>query len=150
MPDPNVAILTRWFEEVWNQRRVATIHELFAPDAIAHGTDDTGATMRGPQAFLAFYERLIGAFPDIQVKIEDAFSSADKVVLRWSATMTHQGGHLGIPASQKPVALSGVTIARISNGQVVEAWDQWDKLAMLQQIGITAPSHGTATATASA
>ena len=28
-----------------------------------------------------------------------------------------------------------MTLARISNGKIVEAWDNWDKLAMLQQIG---------------
>lgn len=148
--DPNVNILRRWFEEVWNQRRVATIHELFAPNAIAHGTDDTGATMRGPEAFLAFYERIIGAFPDIKVTIEDGFSSADKVVVRWSATMTHQGGHLGIPASQKPVVLHGITIARVENGQVIEAWDQWDKLGMLQQIGAQVATGDASAASASA
>jgi urocanate hydratase len=28
-----------------------------------------------------------------------------------------------------------MSLARIANGQLVEAWDHWDKLAMLQQIG---------------
>jgi steroid delta-isomerase-like uncharacterized protein len=91
--------------------------------------------MRGPQAFLAFYERIVGAFPDIKIRVEDGFSSADKAVVRWSATMTHQGGHLGIPPSQKPVSIKGITIARIQNGQFIEAWDQWDKLGMLREIG---------------
>jgi urocanate hydratase len=37
-----------------------------------------------------------------------------------------------------------MSLARIANGQLVEAWDHWDKLAMLQQIGVVpAFSPGT-------
>ena len=39
--------------------------------------------------------------------VEDAFGVEDKVVLRWSATMTHRGDHLGMPATGKPVRNHG-------------------------------------------
>ncbi|MGH9746782.1 MAG: ester cyclase, partial [Candidatus Acidiferrales bacterium] len=45
----------------------------------------------------------------------------------------------------KPVAVGGVSIAKYANGQIVEAWDHWDKLAMLQQIGAV-PALATKTA----
>jgi hypothetical protein len=38
-----------------------------------------------------FVERIRGAFPDINTRIEDDFGAKDKVVVRWSATMTHKG-----------------------------------------------------------
>jgi predicted ester cyclase len=59
--------------------------------------------------------------------------------LRWSATMTHRGDHLGIPATGKPVQTTGITIARIANNQIVEGWDNWDQLGLLKQIGAYAP-----------
>ena len=135
MSDANVALMKRWFEEVWNQRRKSTITELFAPNGISHGVDENGADMIGPHAFLPFYERFLGAFPDMKLKIEDAFGYDDKVLIRWSAIMQHSGDSLGMPATNKRVAIGGMTLARISNGKIVEAWDNWDKLAMLQQIG---------------
>ena len=49
--------------------------------------------------------------------------------------MTHTGDHLGMPATGKQVRITGITIARIRDGQVIEGWDNWDQLGMLQQIG---------------
>ncbi len=136
MSDANVAILKRWFEEVWNQRREETIMELLAPDCIGHGTRDNGGDIHGPREFLPFYERICSAFPDMKVTVEDGFGEGEKAVVRWSATMHHRGDHLGPRATGNQVAMTGTTIARIANGKIVEAWDNWDKLAMLQQIGV--------------
>jgi len=83
-----------------------------------------------------FVERIRGAFPDINVVVEDAFGAKDKVVLRWSATMTHRGDHLGMPATGERVRLSGITIARFADKRIVEGWDNWDQLGMLKQIGV--------------
>ena len=49
--------------------------------------------------------------------------------------MKHLGGSLGIPATGKPVRSTGISIARIEKGQIVEGWDNWDQLEMLKQIG---------------
>ena len=67
--------------------------------------------------------------------VEETFGARDKVVVRWSATMTHKGDHLGIPATGKPVKITGMTMVRIRDGKITEGWDNWDQLAMMQQIG---------------
>ena len=85
---------------------------------------------------MPFVERIRGAFPDINVVVEDAFGAKDKVVLRWSATMTHRGDHLGMAATGKPVRMTGITIARIGDKKIIEGWDNWDQLGMLKQIGV--------------
>ena len=133
--EENVALMRRWFKEVWNEGKTQTIHELLSPDAIGIGQLEDGNQLRGPSEFLPLVERIRGAFPDINMVVEDAFGAEDKVVLRWSATMTHHGDHLGMPASGKRVRMTGITIARIRDKQIVEGWDNWDQLAMLKQIG---------------
>jgi predicted ester cyclase len=102
MSDANIAIAKRWFEEVWNQRRTATITELFAPNGISHGVAEDGSDLIGPQAFIPFYERFLSAFPDMKLKIEDAIADGDKVLIRWSATMRHTGDGLGLPPRTNP------------------------------------------------
>jgi steroid delta-isomerase-like uncharacterized protein len=92
--------------------------------------------LRGPAEFAAFVERTRGAFPDIKVMVEDVFGAEDKVVLRWSAMMTHSGDHLGMPATGERVRLSGITIARFADKRIIEGWDHWDQLGMLKQIGV--------------
>lgn len=53
--------------------------------------------------------------------------------------MTHSGDDLGMQATGKSVRITGTTIARILNGQIIEGWDNWDQLGMLQQIGAYSP-----------
>jgi steroid delta-isomerase-like uncharacterized protein len=133
--EENVELMRRWFKEVWNEGRTQTISDLLAPNAIGIGELEDGSPLRGPAEFVPFVERIRGAFPDINVVVEDAFGAEDRVVLRWSATMTHRGDHLGMPASGKPVRMTGITIARIADKKIIEGWDNWDQLGMLKQIG---------------
>lgn len=133
--EENIQLMKRWFQEVWNEGKLQTVHDLLHPDGVAIGQAGPQAALRGPAEFALFVQRIRGAFPDIRTVIEDAFGAGDKVVVRWSATMTHRGGDLGVPATGKPVRITGTSIVRIQNGQVVEGWDNWDQMAMLEQIG---------------
>ena len=135
--DENVQLILRWFQEVWNEGKTETIHELLHPDAVAIGQLDDRKELRGVADFVAFVKNLRGAFPDMKLKVEDVFGAQDKVVLRWSSTMTHSGDHLGIPASGQAVCITGITIVRIRDGKLVEGWDNWDQMGMMKQIGIT-------------
>jgi len=118
-----------------NEGKTQTVHELLLSDAVAVGQAGAEVELHGPQEFVPFVEQIRTAFPDIKVNVEDAFGADDKVVLRWSARMTHQGDTLGIPANGKSVRLTGISIIRIVNGKIVAGWDNWDQLGMLQQIG---------------
>ena len=133
--EKNIQVMRRWFQEVWNEGRIETVHDLLHPDAVARGQRGAEAEIRGPKEFEQFVREIRGAFPDIKVKVEDIFGVDDKVVLRWSAIMTHTGDALGIPASGRAVRSRGITIARIVDGKIVEGWDNWDQLGMLEQIG---------------
>ncbi len=135
MSEANIALMKRWFDEVWNQRRTATIIELFAPAGVSHGAAEDGSDLHGPGAFLPLFERLVGAFPDMKLTVDDAIAQDDKVLIRWSIVTTHTGNTLGMPATNKRVTFSGMTLAKIANGKIIEAWDHWDKLGMLQQLG---------------
>lgn len=134
--EENVQLMRRWFKEVWNEGKTQAIYDLLAPDATGIGELEDGSPLHGPAEFVPFVERIRGAFPDINIVVEDAFGAADKVVLRWSATMTHRGDQLGMPASGKRVRITGMTIARIGGKQIIEGWDNWDQLGMLKQIGV--------------
>ena len=146
--EENVELMRRWFKEVWNEGRTQTIYDLLAPDAVAIGELEDGSRLRGPAEFVPFVERIRGAFPDINVVVEDAFGAEDKVVVRWSATMTHRGDHLGMPATGERVRISGMTIARIGDKQIIEGWDNWDQLGMLKQIGVYRSPQATLLKTA--
>ena len=120
MSQDNVALARRWFEEVWNQRRAGTIDEWLATESVCHADD---GPIRGPQEFRArLHEPLLGAFPDIHVEVEGVLSQGDQVVVRWRSTGTHHGGGLGIPPTNQPVTLRGITWLRIQDGKLMEGW----------------------------
>ena len=43
---------------------------------------------------------------------------------------------MGIKPTFKEVSVAGITILRIENGQVAEAWDGYDALGLMQQLGV--------------
>jgi steroid delta-isomerase-like uncharacterized protein len=142
--EENIVLMRRWFREVWNEGHVQTIYDLLDENVIGVGQDQPGVEIHGPADFIALFNRLRGAFPDIKITIEDTFGADDKVAVRWSAVMTHTGDHLGIPATSKPVQITGITIAQIEKGKVVRGWDNWDQLALMQQLSSAAASTARA------
>jgi steroid delta-isomerase-like uncharacterized protein len=135
----NISLIRRWFRQVWREGKNETIYELLAPDAVLSGQTGPQKEIRGPKEFAAFAAKIRNAFPDTDIVVKDIFGTDDRVAVRWSAKMTHKGDGLGVPATGKGVEITGMSIARIVNGQIVEGWDNWDRLAMLEQIGAYIP-----------
>ena len=135
-----------WFREVWNERKLQTIHDLMADHAVAKGQSVGLADIHGPAEFVAFAENIHATFSDMKMTIEDAFGTGDKVAVRWSATVTHSGDGLGVPATGNVVHFTGITMVRIEHGKIVEGWDSWDQLGVLSQIGAYTPPDAVAVA----
>jgi steroid delta-isomerase-like uncharacterized protein len=130
------AFIRRWFEEVWNKGREEAIDEMFAEDGIAYGlADETGAPLRGASGFKPFFRNFRSAFPDIEVVVEDAIAEGDRVAARCTVRATHAGDSLGFAATQRPMEITGITIVRVRDGQIVEAWNNFDFMGMFQQLG---------------
>ena len=68
--EKNAAVMRRWFDEVWNQGRVETIHELLADDFTGYGQDAPGVVIHGPEGFVALYNRLRSALLDFRFTVE--------------------------------------------------------------------------------
>ena len=121
----------RWFEQVWNEGRREAIAEMLAPDGVLH---EGGRDTVGPQGFYPFYDRLRSAISEIQVRIEETFAEGDKLCVRWSCTGKHTGEGLGVPPTGKAINVSGISILRVAGGMLVEGWQNWDMLGMMEQI----------------
>jgi steroid delta-isomerase-like uncharacterized protein len=134
--DANKTLLRRWFEEVWNKGRAEAIDEMFAPEGIVYGlSDESGKTMRGPADFKPFHSVFRGAFPNVEVSVEDIIAEGDIVAARCSVRGKHTGDHLGLAASNSPVEFTGMVFVRVKDGKFVEAWNNFDFLQMNKQIG---------------
>jgi steroid delta-isomerase-like uncharacterized protein len=128
------AIARRWFEEVWNQKSVPAIRELFAADGVATGLP--GGDMVGPAAFEGLFHVFCGAFPDIKVTVEQTIADGEWVAVVCQVTGTHQGQLQGLAPTSKAVDFQGIAIARVAGGQIREARNCFDFLTMYQQLGV--------------
>jgi steroid delta-isomerase-like uncharacterized protein len=131
----NSALIRKWFEEVWNQGREETIDAMCSKKAIGQGQAQHGADIHGPEEFKVLWRRIRSAFSSIQVDIQDTIEQDGKVVARWTIAMTHTAPFLGIAPANKRVSVNGISIQRFVDGQIVEAWDSWDQLSLLVQLG---------------
>lgn len=134
MSESNIALTRRWFEEVWNQGRLEAIDEMAAADVIGHGQAQHG-TQIGREQFRQFATNMRAAFPDVHATIHDAIAQGDRVVVRWTATMTHKGDFMGLAPTGRKVTIQGISIQRIADGKIAEGWDNWDQLGLLVQVG---------------
>ncbi|RYG66534.1 ester cyclase [bacterium] len=135
MSTENTQVVRRWFEEVWNQGNLDAIDELFAADGIARGLGEAGRDVIGPDAFKPFVQRLRSAFPDLHITVDETIEQGDRVAARFSAVMTHTGDALGFPATGRQVQVQGITFSQITNGQIVDGWNNWDIYGMMLQLG---------------
>lgn len=76
------------------------------------------------------------AFPDMSVTVGELIAEGDKVAYRLTATGTHTGEFMGIPATGKRVTITETHIDQIANGKLVRHDGDTDQLGMLQQLGV--------------
>jgi steroid delta-isomerase-like uncharacterized protein len=143
--EENKTLVQRFFDEVCNARKLDVADELFTTDHSYHDPSIPGVSP-GPEGMkqtIAVYQT---GFPDAFWHVDDMFVADDKVVTRWTGTGTQTAelpGNPPIPPTGKKVSVAGVWIHRVAGGKIVESWNVWDTLGMLQQMGVV-PAAGQA------
>jgi steroid delta-isomerase-like uncharacterized protein len=138
MDDPK-RVISRFVEELWNERRLDVADAIFAEDCVTHQLRSgvpTDAVPRGPQAIKGHVKGWIAHFPDLRFGIEQMLSEGDRVVTQLLMEGTHQGAWLGIPASGKKIQIRMFTVHRVVKGKIVEDWVLVESLGIFQQLGV--------------
>jgi steroid delta-isomerase-like uncharacterized protein len=136
MSKENETFIYRWFEEVWNNHSEEAIDKMCAEDIIANGlTDAEGNTVRGVEAFKNLHRAFVSAYPDIKITVEDTISEGDKIAARCKVSAIHAGEGLGVAPTQQPVEFTGMTIVKLKDGKITEAWNEFDFMKMYRQVG---------------
>lgn len=131
--EENKALSRQFNEEAWNGHDVNARDRYLGPNFAIDGT--VVDPVRSRQRFASIFT----AFPDFHRTKEDTIVEGDKVVARYTATGTHDGEFMSVPATGKKVKFSWITIYRIADGKVAEEWLLFDQLGLLQQLGALKP-----------
>lgn len=121
-------------EEIVSNGRFDLTESVISADYVDH--DAIPGAPGGIEGFNYGVATYREAFPDLTIMVDDMLAEDDKVVTHWTATGTHLGELMGIPATGKSVRVSGIAIDRCTDGKVVEHWDVFDQMGMLQQLGV--------------
>jgi steroid delta-isomerase-like uncharacterized protein len=134
MSEQNKAVSRRVVEELFVEGKLDLAGELVDPNFVGH---DVAAPepVRGIEGIKEQAAGYRAAFPDLKLTIEDQIAEGDRVTTRWTARGTHKGDLFGVAPTGKQATVTGVTIDRFSGGKIVESWDTWDALGLMQQIG---------------
>jgi predicted ester cyclase len=128
----NKSLARRVYDEGLNQG-IFTVP--YTKDFIGHAGNGTFTREGG----LAEAKGWRQAFPDLKMNIDLILAENDLVAVRWTATGTNTGAGNGIPATGKPVKITGQATFRFVDGRIAEEWASGDTIGIMRQLGLLPP-----------
>lgn len=74
-------------------------------------------------------------FPDLTVTMQIVIADGPYVAAHLTGRGTHRGIFQGVPPTGRPWAASCTALYRVEDGQITEAWVNWDVMTILEQLG---------------
>jgi len=129
LPKSNAGRVAHWFEWVWHRQNADVIDLLFPDDGLAHGLGDE--PMRGPAEFRAFHTAFLALFSPVRFEFDHVLETADD---RGEYVVLHGG--ISIVDRGRELTISGMALARMVDGRIAEAWNQFDFQPVLVNRGL--------------
>jgi predicted ester cyclase len=135
--DANKDVVRRFFEEAWNQNRLAELDEYISADNVTH--PGTLSWPFGPEAARQLMKVWRTGLPDYQCQIEELVAEGDSVAARITFTGTHTGtfnvASRTLTPTGKRIFDTEILVFHLVSGKIVEIWATWDRLSVLEQLG---------------
>jgi steroid delta-isomerase-like uncharacterized protein len=135
----NVALIERYYANLWNQFDKSLIPVLLAEDLEFRGS--LGQAKRGHGEFAEYMDFVRAAFPDFTNTIEEVVSEGDRSFARLTYRGTHRGELFGLPGSARQVEYAGAALFRFRSGRIAAVWVLGDVFGLLQQLRGVAPNQ---------
>ena len=136
----NKVFVTRFLEEVWNSRQ---------PEKIGHYVAESctrispNGMVRGPAGYRQEYDAYITAFPDFHIKVDEMTCEGERVVARFTATGTHDGGLRDLAPTGKTVSFIGVALYHLGGGKIVEQYLTFDDFGLMRELRSASGAGGS-------
>lgn len=131
--------LVREFVDAVNRQDWQRFNELVAPEFIRHSSTFGQSGARSRQKLLEYFIDEFKTFKNACETINFMVAEGDKVAVH-SHFQGEQEGPLGsFPPTGRNLSADFITIYRIADGRIVEAWTEWDALSGLIQLGHLQP-----------
>ena len=137
--EQNKAIVSRFYEELWNNRNLNVADEIIAPDCVTHQLQSAAVCVgvpRGPEAVKHHVREWLIGFPDLRFTVEQMIGEDDRVMSHSLMRGTHTGTWLGVDPTNKELSIRMMVIQRIENGKIIEDWVLVEALGFFQGLGL--------------
>ena len=135
MTDAVKAVSARYFE-AWNRADLDLVQRTFAPGFVIHDPASPMPLHMGPEGVQGRIAAYRAAIPDLVIDILDRICEDYKVMTRWHLHGSHQGSFEGVIGQGAAISVTGTTLHRIADGQIVEQWVNWDTDGFRRQMGL--------------
>jgi predicted ester cyclase len=126
----NKAIVRRFLEQVFNERRLDLFEEFLVEDYQIH----SAGIAPGRESAKEWLTMIGAGIPDMRLTFEDMIAEGDKVVIRVSFSGTHRVKTFGDPATGIGVKQNSIFIFRLIKGEIVESWYATNDLDLIKQL----------------
>ncbi len=123
---PHADVLRKWYSEVWENGNTDAIDQYFAPDTMAEGL--IPEMQVGADEFRDLVMAFRHILGDIKVELPKVLEDGDWVsaIIHVKTTRADNGA---------PLQAAGSVVARIRDGRMVEAYNQFDFISLFEQLG---------------
>ncbi len=97
--------------------------------------DEALAPHPGMEHLRRLWPSVKAALPDFRAELQQQVVDGDRVATLWIFSGTHQGPLFGVAPTGKPVRFQNVSIARLSDGRIVQYNSETGWLDFLTQVG---------------
>ncbi len=132
--EQNKALVLQLYKEL-GKGNIEKGFEVCAPDYRLYYPSNTGTPLTKEQN-LEIALQTFQAFPDTVHEIKDIVAVDDKVIVRAVDIATHTQEFQGFSPTGKKLEVSWLIIFRFEEGEIVEAWEEFDSLGWVQQLGM--------------
>lgn len=134
----NKELFQRVFDAL-NDRDFDAFADTHTDDVVLHDHDEV---FHGVEEAIEHERTRYDAFPDMEYTPEDILAEENMIAGRWMVTGTHEGEIEGIKPTGETVEFPACGIMRVEEGEIAEVWLTYDRLGMLQQLGVVEPPTG--------
>lgn len=136
MSEANKDIVRRW-QEAYNTGDLDELDKVLAPNwasnAWLDGVPQTvEAAKEGGRGMLAL-------FPDYHCRIDELVAEGDRVMMRWTASATHNAEVFGVAPTGRLLEWAGISLFEVKGGRITGHWAFGEELTFLEGLGAPIP-----------
>ena len=143
---PDIQKLANSINELWSTGNASLVRQVYTDNCVRYDPNSPDG-VRGTDGLANYVGQIRTAYPDFRAEVRDAVSEGNYAAFHWNCTGTHKGDFFGIPPTDKRVNVSGVSLCRIQNGKISEERVFFDRLGLMEQLGVVPETTRTKRAT---